>query len=195
MLEGYDHILCHDYFKPYYHLQSCLHTQCNAHIERYLKAGIEFDDNEACKEILEILRTSLKRKRELISQGKYKMDDDQIEDIKTKMIDIMEKEMERYKIKNPGIKEKSKYEAEYIKLFRRMIERIEEHLLFLRDFDVPYTNNEAEKVCRVVKTKKNISYQFKSDEGADAYASIMSIIMTARKNGENALKAIEKVMK
>ncbi len=76
-----------------------------------------------------------------------------------------------------------------------MIERIEEHLLFLRDFDVPYTNNEAEKVCRVVKTKKNISYQFKSNEGADAYASIMSIIMTARKNGDNALKAIEKVMK
>ena len=195
MLEGYDHILCHDYFKPYYHLQSCLHTQCNAHIERYLKAGIEFDDNEACKEILEILRTSLKKKKELISQGKYKMDDDQIEDIKTKMIDIMEKEMERYRIKNPDIKEKSKYEADYIKLFRRMIERIEEHLLFLRDFDVPYTNNEAEKVCRVVKTKKNISYQFKSNEGADAYASIMSIIMTARKNGDNALKAIEKVMK
>ena len=195
MLEGYDHILCHDYFKPYYHLQSCLHTQCNAHIERYLKAGIEFDNNEACKEILEILRTSLKKKKELISQGKYKMDDDQIEDIKTKMIDIMEKEMERYRIKNPDIKEKSKYEADYIKLFRRMIERIEEHLLFLRDFDVPYTNNEAEKVCRVVKTKKNISYQFKSNEGADAYASIMSIIMTARKNGDNALKAIEKVMK
>ena len=195
MLEGYDHILCHDYFKPYYHLQSCLHTQCNAHIERYLKAGIEFDDNEACKEILEILRTSLKKKKELISQGKYKMDDDQIEDIKTKMIDIMEKEMERYRIKNSDIKEKSKYEADYIKLFRRMIERIEEHLLFLRDFDVPYTNNEAEKVCRVVKTKKNISYQFKSNEGADAYASIMSIIMTARKNGDNALKAIEKVMK
>ncbi len=195
MLEGYDQILCHDYFKPYYHLQSCLHTQCNAHIERYLKAGIEFDNNEACKEILEILRTSLKKKKELISQGKYKMDDDQIEDIKTKMIDIMEKEMERYRIKNPDIKEKSKYEADYIKLFRRMIERIEEHLLFLRDFDVPYTNNEAEKVCRVVKTKKNISYQFKSNEGADAYASIMSIIMTARKNGDNALKAIEKVMK
>ena len=195
MLEGYDQILCHDYFKPYYHLQSCLHTQCNAHIERYLKAGIEFDNNEACKEILEILRTSLKKKKELISQGKYKMDDDQIEDIKTKMIDIMEKEMERYRIKNPDIKEKSKYEADYIKLFRRMIERIEEHLLFLRNFDVPYTNNEAEKVCRVVKTKKNISYQFKSNEGADAYASIMSIIMTARKNGDNALKAIEKVMK
>ena len=116
MLEGYDHILCHDYFKPYYHLQSCLHTQCNAHIERYLKAGIEFDNNEACKEILEILRTSLKKKKELISQGKYKMDDDQIEDIKTKMIDIMEKEMERYRIKNPDIKEKSKYEADYIKV-------------------------------------------------------------------------------
>ena len=42
--------------------------------------------------------------------------------------------------------------------------------------------------------KKNVSYQFKSIEGAEAYASIMSIIMTARKNGNNALKEIEKVM-
>lgn len=192
--EGYDKIICHDFFKPYYNLQSCIHCQCNAHINRYLKSGIDFDNNEACKQILEILTEALNRKYELISQNIYKMDEQEIEDIKNKMIDIMEKEMEDYRIKNPDIKEKSKFEADHIKLFRRMIERIEEHLLFLRDFDAPYTNNEAEKLCRSIKLKKNISYQFKSVEGAEAYASIMSIIMTARKNGNNALKEIEKVM-
>ena len=40
-----------------------------------------------------------------------------------------------------------------------------------------------------------VSGQFVTKSGADAYASIISVIQTARDNGENALKAIEKIMK
>ena len=64
-----------------------------------------------------------------------------------------------------------------------------------KDFAVPYTNNKAERGCRKVKTKKNVSGQFVTKSGADAYASIISVIQTARENGENALEAIEKIMK
>ena len=40
-----------------------------------------------------------------------------------------------------------------------------------------------------------VSEQFVTKSGADAYASIISVIQTARENGENALEAIEKIMK
>ncbi len=40
-----------------------------------------------------------------------------------------------------------------------------------------------------------VSGQFVTKSGADAYASIISVIQTARDNGENALKAIEKIIK
>ena len=76
-----------------------------------------------------------------------------------------------------------------------MIEYIEEHLLFLRDFDVPYTNNAAERSCRKIKTKKNVSHQFVSLEGAISYARTMTIIETARQNKQSVLSAIENIMK
>lgn len=65
---------------------------------------------------------------------------------------------------------------------------------YVTDFRVPYTNNEAERGCRVIKTKKNVSRQFKSKEGADAYASMMTVIMTARKRKENVLKTMEGIL-
>ncbi|RGE97639.1 hypothetical protein DW269_06545 [Catenibacterium sp. AM22-6LB] len=41
---------------------------------------------------------------------------------------------------------------------RRMLEYKEDHLRFMKDFTVPYTNNRAECMCRVVKAHKNISH-------------------------------------
>lgn len=193
LLSDYDKILVHDHFKPYYTLNKCHHSECNAHIERYLQEGIDFEKSEACKEVKEILQKSLQKKHELIEQGTYEMDKSEIETVKSSLLKIMEMELERYGKANPDISKK--LEADYIKLFRRMREYIEEHLLFLRDFDVPYTNNAAEKCCRKVKTKKNISYQFMSKAGADNYARAMTIIETARLNKENVVSAIENIMK
>ena len=87
-----------------------------------------------------------------------------------------------------------KYEPEHVKLFRRMQVYQKDHLRYVTDFRVPYTNNEAERGCRVIKTKKNVSRQFKSKEGADAYASMMTVIMTARKRKENVLKTMEGIL-
>lgn len=193
LLSDYNNILVHDHFKSYYTLNKCRHSECNAHIERYLQEGIDFEKSKACEEVKEILQKSLRKKHELIEQGTYEMDKSEIETVKSTLLKIMETELERYSKANPEISKK--LEANYIKLFRRMREYIEEHLLFLRDFDVPYTNNAAEKCCRKVKTKKNISYQFMSKAGADNYARAMTIIETARLNKENVLTTIENIMK
>lgn len=193
LLSDYNNILVHDHFKSYYTLNKCRHSECNAHIERYLQEGIDFEKSKACEEVKEILQKSLRKKHELIEQGTYEMDKSEIETVKSTLLKIMETELERYSKANPEISKK--FEANYIKLFRRMREYIEEHLLFLRDFDVPYTNNAAEKCCRKVKTKKNISYQFMSKAGADNYARAMTIIETARLNKENVLSTIENIMK
>ena len=79
-------------------------------------------------------------------------------------------QLKKYEEKHKGTAKK--YEPQYIKLFRRMQVYQEDHLRYVTDFRVPYTNNEAERGCRVIKTKKNVSRQFKSKEGVDAYASI-----------------------
>lgn len=60
-------------------------------------------------------------------------------------------------------------------------------LAFLRYTDVPAHNNGSEQAIRNVKVKQKISGQFKSEEGAKAFATIRSIIDTAIKSGKEIL--------
>lgn len=73
LLTEYCGVLVHDHFQPYQRLTNCQHAECNAHIERYLKSGIEFDKSEKCEKMLELLRKAKKRKEELMAEGHGKM--------------------------------------------------------------------------------------------------------------------------
>lgn len=191
-LSSFNNVLVHDHLKSYYTLENCQHAECNAHVQRYLQEGIDFECSEACEKILGILQMSLHRKHELQEKGYVRMAEEEVSSISDMMQTVMSEEIRRYSEEHPDIKKK--YEASYIKLFRRMMEYMDEHLLFLRDFDVPYTNNEAERCCRKIKTKKNASHQFISEESVQAYASVMSVIETARRKGKNPLREIEKII-
>ena len=127
-----------------------------------------------------------------MAEGHEKMDQEEIDKIRKQYDEILQDGLKKYEEKH--VETAKKYEPQYIKLFRRMQVYQEDHLRYVTDFRVPYTNNEAERGCRVIKTKKNVSRQFKSKEGADAYASMMTVIMTARKRKENVLKTMESIL-
>ena len=76
-----------------------------------------------------------------------------------------------------------------------MIEYKEDHLRFIKDFKVPYTNNAAERQCRVVKTKKKTSGHFVSETGLESYTDVLTIVQTAKIRHENALENLEKVFR
>ena len=63
--------------------------------------------------------------------------------------------------------------------------RKDDMLRFLRDAAVPFTNNEAERDGRMMKLRQKISGGFRSDQGADDFAVIRTLIATAKKQGWN----------
>lgn len=119
------------------------------------------------------------------------MEAKEIGDFEEGYVNIIEKAMKEYSENNPN--RGTRDEAEYIKTFRRMLKYKEDHLRFIKDFRVPYTNNLAERKCRTVKGKKNASGQFVTERGGKAYAGLLSILETSRQNKKNGLEELEQM--
>lgn len=68
-------------------------------------------------------------------------------------------------------------------------------LYFLYHPKVPPDNNGSERAIRNIKVKQKISGQFKSEQGANGFATLRSIIDTTIKSGQNVLKALSLIAK
>lgn len=76
-------------------------------------------------------------------------------------------------------------------LLRRLHVRREAVLAFMYDFDVPFTNNLAERDLRMMKVKQKISGTFRSELGAKIFCRVRGYISTAQKNGLRIFDAIK----
>ena len=75
-------------------------------------------------------------------------------------------------------------------LLLRLQTRKEDTLRFLHDPAVPFTNNEAERDGRMMKVKQKISGGFRTPDGAADFATLRSVISTARKQGWNLIETL-----
>ena len=89
---------------------------------------------------------------------------------------------------------KSYYYKEEKALLSRLVEYRDNYTYWLYDFTIPYTNNEAERSLRGVKTKMKVSGQFQNIENARYYANIKSYIETCHRNGINEIEALTRLL-
>ena len=98
-----------------------------------------------------------------------------------------------------GIEENKKHgKSHYYKTEKTLLERLVEYrdnyTYWLYDFSIPYTNNEAERGLRGVKTKMKVSGQFQNVENARYYANIRSYTETCHRNGINEVDALIRLL-
>ena len=75
-------------------------------------------------------------------------------------------------------------------LLLRLLTRKPDVLRFLTDPSVPFTNNLAEQDARMMKVRQKISGGFRSEDGAKDFATIRSVLSTARKQGWSLLETL-----
>jgi transposase len=174
-------ILVHDHFMSYYKYKTMTHAECNQHILRYLKGLVEIFKHAWFSEMSDLLKTMCHEKNELIRAGKPEMSAEDIDAFSKKYDEILERGWLQYQAATQGNDKKEKYHNPERCLLTRLGEYKYEHLLFLENFSVPFSNNNSEQGIRVLKTKTKVSGCFRHDEGADWYLRIMSLITSLRK--------------
>ena len=171
VLPAYSGTLVHDHLKALYAFL-CIHSECNAHILRYLAAAIE---NKKRKWAANMIKLLLDAK-----------DGGEANEIFRRYDEILEQGRQEF-LQDEG----ADYNGEDMKLYRRMKEYKEEHLRFVTNKNVPFDNNQAERDLRMIKAKTKISGCFRGEDGGKVFAAIKSYTSTLRKNGLNLFQGIK----
>ena len=184
----------HDHFKPYYQYEQITHAECNAHILRYLKSVVDVFHRKETEEFLAFLVELNKRKKELIKQGKKQIEETELLEIENKYKELLENWKTAYYeyIKKVEIVNKPLEEERC--LFERLLEYQENHLLFIKNFNVPFDNNMAERALRMIKTKKNVSGGFRNKNLAENFCDIRSLFGSGKKQGKNIFEMAKQVL-
>ena len=188
--------LVHDHFKSYYKIEGngMRHIYCNAHHLRELKKLIEFERNRANEGAVTLrdwFYKAYKTREEAIERGETCLPADVIKSLKREYDEILAQwYVDQLDLRSKNGESRRRKRSDGHNLIRRFQEYKDGVTYFLDDFDVPFTNNQAEQDIRMTKVKEKVSGGFRSSRGAENFAIIRSITSTARKKGVNILQTL-----
>ena len=178
-------ILIHDHNKVQYNFGTN-HAECNAHILRYLKGVDDFTKHTWGKDMAKLLQEILHQKGLLIEQGIDCFDIGLLAMYAKTYDEILSQANKEYQSNY----DTNAYKDEERRLITRLAEYKDNHLLFMHDFKIPFTNNRAEADIRPAKRKLSVGI-FRSEIGAKYYLQIRSFISTFLKNDRNVFQGIK----
>ena len=150
---------------------------CLAHKLRDLNYAIECDDTQVMKDIKSLIQEAMIFHKEDLTPF-------QRVSLKIQYIVALDKLL--------AIETISKSEThKQIKSFTKASNKIFTFLLYP---NVPPDNNGSERAIRNIKVKQKVSHQYKSSQGAKDYATLRSIIDTARKRDINEFETIRNIV-
>jgi transposase len=180
ILTAFNGILSHDHDKKFYKYGG-IHATCGAHLLRNLKGLYE-----SCK-----IEWADKFRKFYAGLNDYKKSTDMCPPEKFAEFERKYDEMlEIGKLELAQMKPKRFDTDELRKMLKRLEDYKESYLLFLRDYEAPFTNNQAERDLRSLKTKQKVSGCFRSYAGAAIFVRLKSYILTAKRKMRCVLDSI-----
>jgi len=184
-------VIVHDHFKPYFTLEKVEHALCNAHHLRELKALIDIEKEPWAKKMSRLLVRAAKQVDRAAAQGKTELAAGCARRIVAVYDAILRRGLAFHEAQPPLVRRAGARGRTPKRVGHNLLERLRDHkaevLRFVFDFAVPFTNNQAEQDIRMMKVKMKISGGFRSWSGAQTFATLRSVLSTARKQGRNIL--------
>ena len=180
ILENYNGVLVHDFWPAYFKLL-CNHAMCNQHIVRELTY---FEERYSWAANLKAL---LLQACENPSQYSF-------EQWQQRYSKLLEEGYSQIGFKSENNSKQRGRPAKPKEL--NLLERLDKHrssvLAFLKEPEVPFTNNQAEQDVRMAKVKQKVSGCFRSWKGAELFATLRSYISTSIKQKQGVFEALHK---
>jgi transposase len=182
----------HDCWLPYFKFKNMAHGICNAHIMRELTGAYENTGQEWSKYLIDLLLEMKRMKEKLLDTGVKQFSKERLEEFSNKYDLLMEAGIALNPVheKIPGKRGRVK-RGKTRALIDRLVQYKGEVCLFAANFSIPFDNNQAERDLRMLKVKQKVSGCFRTRQGANEFAAIMSYASTCHKHGISAFKAIK----
>jgi len=181
LLPHYRGTLVHDCLGGYFKFKECLHSLCNAHLQREL---IYIDEEMQQSWAGDMIRLLLKAKLLIEEESPdEKISEKQRDVIWNRYCEIILEGLEKNPEPppSPAGKRGRKKRSKPLNLLIRLEDRVKEIMAFFEDANVPYDNNQAERDLRMMKVREKISGTFRAETHAKAFCDIRGIISSARK--------------
>jgi transposase len=196
MLENVIGIVVHDFWRPYFTLTGVLHALCNEHHLRELKALVEIEKEPWALAMFRFLRHAC-HAANLARRRKKPLNPAFLDWLFARYDRIVAQGLAFHENQKPLEATGSKKRGPVRRraghnLLLRLQGHKEDALRFLTNQDVPFTNNQAERDVRMMKLRQKISGCFRTEKGAQTFATLRTVLSTARKQEWNILVSITK---
>ncbi len=195
-LLDYKGIIIHDFWKSYWKY-TLEHGVCGAHLLRELNGVIDNHNNqkEWAEGFQKLLLDMNATKTKAVEKGQVALSGYYYK----KFSNTYDRLMDQAKKLNPEPKKVQGKpgpikRGKVLCLINRLIKHKGEVCLFIKDFNVPFTNNTAEQSIRMVKVKVKVNGGFRTQKGASEFMMIKSYLGTAKKHGINIYNAIRSAL-
>lgn len=161
-------------------------VSCGAHINRYLIGANKGIAHRGEENLLMFFKGLKSHRKKLLKKGYKGVAEKEYKNIYIQykfLLDNWFKEIKNDQLSNPLYDEERKLQA-------RLLKDADQHLKFMADFSLPYTNNRAETDIRGVKQRQKVGI-FRNELAAERYVTIKSCLSTYKKNNINILEAIK----
>lgn len=181
-------VLCHDHETAMYHFGT-EHAECNVHLCRYLRKNTEETGNTWSRDMEGFLNGMNAMRQKLKDAGEDHILAEKLAEYTQRFDTIISRGKEQNKDTCGKIAKK-----EEKALLNRLVKYKSQHLLFLQDFHVHYSNNMSERDLRICKNREKMAGGFRTVGGIQMYCNIMSFIGTMKRKKENVLHSIAALM-
>ena len=184
LLADFAGILEHDHETGMYHFGTG-HAECNVHLARYLLKNTEETENSWSHDLTMYFNGLNHHRKMQIEKGHVCFTEEQLKRYSDRYDEILQKGWEEHK------QTKGRYaREEEKKLLNRLKKYKKNHLLFLYNFKVPFSDNMSERDLRKCKNRQKMSGGFRKMDGMKMYCTIMGYIETVKRRGLNIYQSI-----